>query len=144
MHAIEISMPSVGWTMASTAAQLCRTLGYHRASSMEKDSRVVQQQKQQLFWAVYVIMKALSLRLGRSSVIQDYDISLPMTHEAFDTPEPWKTVCLLWLKHAVIQGKVYELLYSPAALNQPESEHVAHANRLASDMRSSVMDPFEV
>lgn len=130
--------------MASTAAHLCQTLGYHRASSMEHDSLPVQRGKQSLFWTVYVIIKALSLRLGRASTLQDWDISLPMTFDHFDNPEPWKTVCILWIKTAIVQGKIYELVYSPAALNQPESERVSHANRLASEMQSTVMEPFEV
>ncbi|KAJ5620793.1 transcriptional regulator family: Fungal Specific TF [Penicillium lagena] len=143
MHSIEISKPSVGWAMASTAVHLCQTLGYHRASSMEHDSLPVQREKQFLFWTVYVIIKALSLRLGRASTLQDWDISLPMTFDHFDNPEPWKTIWTLWVKTAIVQGKIYELVYSPAALNQPESERVSHANRLASEMQSTVMEPFE-
>lgn len=111
---------------------------------MEHDSLPVQREKQVLFWSVYVIIKALSLRLGRASILQDWDISLPMTSDVFDNEEPWKTVCMLWIKHATVQGKIYELVYSPAALNQPESERVSHANRLASEMQSTVMEPFEV
>lgn len=144
MHAIEISKPSVGWTLASTAVHMCQTLGYHRLASMEHDGLRVQRQKQQLFWSVYVIMNNISLRLGRASAIQIHDICLPSPIDSFDNPEPWATVCALWTQQAKIQSKTYELLYSPSALKQPESERVLHARRLAVEMQSSVIEPHEV
>ncbi|KAJ6185489.1 hypothetical protein N7519_006790 [Penicillium mononematosum] len=81
MHALEISKPSVAWTLASTAMNLCQTLGYHRFTSMEHDPVPVQRQKQ--------------------------------------------------------------LLFCPEALQKPESERVTHAHRLAAEMQSKVMEPFE-
>ena len=144
IHAIEISKPSFAWTLTSTAARLCQTLGYHRASSMEHDSPSVQQAKASLFWSIYCLDKALSLRLGRSSSIQDYDISLSTDFDAGYVVEPWITIYPLWMRLARIQGKVYELLYSPAALSQPEDDRVSHARQLASDMQLTVMDPFKV
>lgn len=144
MHALEISKPSVGWTLASTAMNLCQTLGYHRFTSMEQDSIPVQRQKQNLFWSVYTILNMMSLRLGRASSIQNYDISLPPLDEDPEIPQPWGPVCMWWTKSAVIQSEVYQYLYSPEALQKPESERVAHARRLAAEMKSNVMEPFEV
>lgn len=144
MHALEISKPSVGWTLASTAMNLCQTLGYHRFTSMEHDPVPVQRQKQLLFWSVYTILSMMSLRLGRASSIQNYDISLPMPDENVDVPKPWGPVCMLWTKSAIIQCDIYRCLYSPEALQKSESERVAHAYRLAAEMQSKVMEPFEV
>ncbi|ODM20934.1 hypothetical protein SI65_03987 [Aspergillus cristatus] len=143
IHAIEISKPSFAWTLTSTAARLCQTLGYHRASSMEHDTPSTQQDKMGLFWSIYCLDKALSLRLGRSSAIQDYDISLPMNFESSTVVQPWKTIHKLWIRLASIQGKVYEFLYSPAALAQPEEDRVSHARQLAEEMQCTVMDPFK-
>jgi len=103
-----------------------------------------QQDKMGLFWSIYCLDKALSLRLGRSSAIQDYDISLPMNFEASNVAHPWKTIHKLWIRLASIQGKVYEFLYSPAALAQPEEDRVSHARQLAEEMQCTVMDPFKV
>lgn len=139
-----MSKPSFAWTLTSTAARLCQTLGYHRASSMDHDSPSIQQAKTGLFWSIYCLDKALSLRLGRSSSIQDYDISLPPVLDTTGVAEPWKTLYPLWMRLAGIQGKVYELLYSPAALAQPEEDRVSHALQLASEMKVTVMDPFNV
>jgi hypothetical protein len=143
MHAIEISKPSVAWNLASTAMHLCQTLGYHRLSSMEHDPLPIQRKKQILFWSVYTILNMMSLRLGRACPIQNYDISLPMPADTSDIPKPWGPVCHWWTTSAIIQSKVYQYLYSPEALQQPESHRVAHARQLAAEMKSSVNDPFE-
>lgn len=111
---------------------------------MEHDTPSTQQEKMGLFWSIYCLDKALSLRLGRSSSIQDYDISLPMNFEASNVVQPWKTIHKLWIRLAKIQGKVYEFLYSPAALSQPEEDRVSHARQLAEEMQCTVMDPFKV
>ncbi|KAJ5146378.1 transcriptional regulator family: Fungal Specific TF [Penicillium bovifimosum] len=143
MHALDISKPSVCWTLASTAMNLCQTLGYHRFSSMEHEPVPVQRQKQLLFWAIYAILNMISLRLGRASPVQDYDISLPAPDGNYDVPSPWGSVCMWWTRSARIQSEVYQHLYSPEALQQPQSERVAHAHRLAARMQSDVMEPFE-
>ncbi|KAJ5317981.1 hypothetical protein N7508_002489 [Penicillium antarcticum] len=143
MHALEIAKPSVGWTLASTAMNLCQTLGYHRLSSMEHDSPSIQREKQNLFWSVYTILNMMTLRLGRACSIQNYDISLPAPSLNPDIPSPWGGVCVWWTRSAIIQSNVYRLLYSPEALQQPESDRVAHAYRLAAEMQETVMEPFE-
>jgi hypothetical protein len=86
----------------------------------------------------------MSLRLGRASPIQIYDISLPTPDEDADIPYPWAPVCMWWTRSAIIQSEVYKYLYSPEALQKPESERVTHAYRLAAEMKSTVMEPFEV
>ncbi|KAJ5829933.1 putative transcriptional regulatory protein [Penicillium chrysogenum] len=143
MHALEISKPSVAWTLASTAMNLCQTLGYHRFTSMEHDPVPVQRQKQLLFWSVYTVLSMMSLRLGRAPSIHNYDISLPAPDESIGVPEPWGPVCVCWTRSAIIQTDIYRYLYSPEALQKPESGRVTHAHRLAAEMQSKVMEPFE-
>lgn len=144
MHGIEISKPSVSWTLASTALHMCQTLGFHRLSSMEQDPPSLQQHKQVLFWSVYTIISHVSLRLGRASVIQDCEISIPMPEDIFTGKGSWGLICVIWAKQGMIQNQVYVHLYSPAALNQPESERVSHARRLAGKLVSDIIEPFEV
>ncbi|GES58084.1 fungal-specific transcription factor domain protein [Aspergillus terreus] len=143
IHAIEISKPSFALTLTSTASHLCQTLGYHRVSSMEHDTESVRQDKINLFWTIYSIDKALSLRLGRAATIQDYDISVPLTPYIFGNVEPWSTIYTLWIHHARIQGNVYEQLYSPKALNQPEEQRVIQARKLAAELQWTVMEPHK-
>ncbi|KAH2765494.1 hypothetical protein KXW10_008576 [Aspergillus fumigatus] len=116
IHAIETSKPSFAWTLTSNAARLCQNLGYHRSSSMR-----------------------------RASSIQDFDIIITIPEDLGGprVDEPWRTMYHLWVKTAEIQGKVYEQLYSPAALSRPERERLFCARQLASEMEVAVMEPFK-
>ncbi|PWY79718.1 fungal-specific transcription factor domain protein [Aspergillus heteromorphus CBS 117.55] len=140
VYAIEMSKPSFALTLTSSAVRLCQTLGYHRFVALkdEKDAR-----GNALFWTVYCFDRAVSLRLGRASTIQDYDISSPEIMDLTAVAEPYRTIYPLWIQLARIQGKVYELLYSPTALAQPENQRASHARQLASEMQRTVMQPFE-
>lgn len=111
---------------------------------MENDNHSVKQNKRCLFWSVYVTEKALSLRLGRASSIQDYDISVPTTIELHGGLEPWRTIYPLWINLARIQGKVYEMLYSPTALRKPANERASYARQLAAEMQTNVEEPIKV
>lgn len=143
-HGIDISKPSVGWTLATTAIHMSQTLGYHRLSSMEHDPISVQRDKQSLFWSIHSILNILSLRLGRGSIVDDHDITIPPPMESMGNVQPWGYVCALWTRQAAIQNKIYTLLYSPAALNRPERERVSYARQLAAEMQSDVIGPFNV
>lgn len=123
---------------------MCQTLGYNRLSSMEHDPPELQHQKQDIFWSVYTIISMMSLRLGRASVVQACDMDIPSPFECFPNMGIWSMVCALWARQAVIQNNIYTNLYSPAALNQPESERVMHARRLAVEMQRDVLEPFDV
>lgn len=145
IHAIETSKPSFAWTLTSNAARLCQNLGYHRSSSMSQFSDSEKVKALSLFLCVYCLDKSLSLRLGRASSIQDFDIIITIPEDLGGTrvDEPWRTMYHLWVKTAEIQGKVYEQLYSPAALSRPERERVFCARQLASEMEVAVMEPFK-
>ncbi|PYH87834.1 fungal-specific transcription factor domain protein [Aspergillus ellipticus CBS 707.79] len=142
VYAIEMSKPSFALTLTSTAVRLCQTLGYHRSTSIYQDSN--RSRGSALFWTVYCFDRAVSLRLGRASTIQDYDIAAPEVMDLSSVGEPHRTIYPLWIKLARIQGKVYESLYSPAALLQPETERASQASKLAAEMQQTVMQPFEV
>ncbi|KAJ5176882.1 uncharacterized protein N7482_002759 [Penicillium canariense] len=143
MHGIEISKPSVSWTLSSTALHMCQTLGYHRISSMEHDPPELQNLKQSLFWTIYTLINLMTLRLGRASVVQDHDIDIPSPFESFAGMGTWSMVCALWVRQAVLQNNVYTHLYSPAALSRPESERVSHARRLAVELQGDILEPFD-
>ena len=106
---------------------MCQSLGYHRlpanfpdssASSTASDS--MNDKKTGLFWFAYMLDKGLSLRFGRSSVIQDYDITLPKAMSPqMNIADPWKVILNLWILQAELTGKVYEQLYSPVSLARP-------------------------
>ncbi|PSN71517.1 hypothetical protein BS50DRAFT_518657 [Corynespora cassiicola Philippines] len=128
-YAVEMSKPSLCWVMISHAAGLCQNLGYHRYSTMKDDAEEERASKLNLFWFIYMLDKTLSLRLGRASTIQDWDISLPYLVGEYINPPKDSSVepaggsemMIYWIKVAQIQGQAYEKLFSPAgSLKSPQ------------------------
>lgn len=127
---------------------MCRTLGLHQAAPEgrgpadaianavsegggkegETDSRL-------LFWCTYMLDKGLSLRMGRASTLQDYDISQTVAAEWALGPFPTSEVLNLWIGHARNQGRIYERLYSPAALAQPEYRRVEEVKTITAEIK---------
>ncbi|KAI0975884.1 hypothetical protein F4678DRAFT_285799 [Xylaria arbuscula] len=132
---IDESQASLAWILVSRAAHMCRTLGYHQIHTMKDDMPQTKADKSLLFWCTYMLDKALSLRLGRASVLQDYDISLPHVTPDAKAAYPGKEVMTLWIQHARVMGRIYERLYSPGALRQPESLRTEQVGLLATEQR---------
>lgn len=148
--AIEMCKPGLAWALTAHAAALCQSLGYHRFSSMQHDSEQEQRSKTHLFWMIYMFDKQLSLRLGRASQIQDWDVSLPLL-TAKQTPLngfEQSNLLFYWVEVARVQGRVYEALFSPAAARQTAEQRARVARGLVEDMdaawrrrgEASVMD----
>lgn len=109
-------------------------MGYHRANSLKNAKPDDAHFKSFLFWSVYFIDKSLSLRLGRSSTIQDWDISIPEPTPRTPVETAWMAFYSLWIGAARCQGNIYELLYSPDAVAQPDQVRQARVQKLASDL----------
>ncbi|CRK34240.1 hypothetical protein BN1723_018543, partial [Verticillium longisporum] len=69
-----------------------------------------------LFWHTYMLDKSLALRTGRSSAIQDWDITLPRTVDSTMVEDPWGAIITTWIRESEMHHRVYEHLYSPTAL----------------------------
>ncbi|KAM6534554.1 hypothetical protein FALCPG4_004186, partial [Fusarium falciforme] len=133
-HAIEISKPSLAWTLSSKAWELCQTLGYHQLSPSKYDTISDEMRpKQLLFWILYFIDKNLSLRLGRASNIQNWDITTPML-PLHGTRSPLGATVAMWINTARCRGDVYQSLYSPEALSQPNHVRQSRAEALSSEL----------
>lgn len=138
-QSIELCKPSLCWVMISTAAGLCQNLGYHRINTMVNDTTEEKNRKIHIFWMIYLFDKTLSLRLGRASIIQDWDISLPfieVNDEPTSGPDGTQMV-IYWIKVARVQGLVYEKLFCPAAFLKPAEERVRIANDLVNAMNQA-------
>jgi hypothetical protein len=120
-YSIEISKPSLSWILVTKASELCQTLGYHRAESYGNEHPDEARHKQFLFWSVYVLDRSLCLRLGRSSSIQDYDISVGYPTGGESRQVAISAFLKVWIEGAQIQGLIYEQLYCPEAVRQTES-----------------------
>ncbi|KAH7140388.1 hypothetical protein B0J13DRAFT_557619 [Dactylonectria estremocensis] len=137
-HAISCSKLSTACSLVATALNMCLTAGLHRASSTHSDTPATKKQKAWVFWHIYSIEKGLSLRLGRpSSSIPDYDITMPLPEaEASGSAGKTNSGAVRWIRLSIVQGKVYKLLYSPAALAKPASSRTAWAHSLSEEARS--------
>ncbi|KAI1312331.1 fungal-specific transcription factor domain-containing protein [Xylaria venustula] len=124
-YAIESSKGTLAWTYISSAANLCQTLGLHRLAPDDgsEDTRA------NLFWLVFLLDKSLSLRLGRPSNLRDAEITTPLPGE------PGIRRCS---QTSIIQGKIYDQLYSPTGLARSDMERGAMAQTLASELRGLI------
>jgi hypothetical protein len=100
---------------------MVQTLGWHRSLSTKYDNESLRQQKRVIFWMLYVIDKNLSLRLGQASLIQDYDIDLPLPRADHSSALTSMSRIGLWVDAARVMDLVYQQLYSPGALKQTDS-----------------------
>ncbi|KKA22872.1 C6 transcription factor [Rasamsonia emersonii CBS 393.64] len=135
-YAIDISRPSLCWALTSTAARLCQTLGYHRSVASPDDRKLDIQLKKRMFWYTYILDKSLSLRLGHSSTLQDFDITLDLPELSPDTRlSMWEVMYQHWIRIGRFQGRIYEELYSPQALSGSSAEMTRRAKSIISDMQ---------
>ncbi|GKT40882.1 putative transcriptional regulatory protein [Colletotrichum spaethianum] len=134
-HAMEVAKPNLAWTLNTASAQLCQTLGYHRIASVRSGNPDDEDYKTFLFWSVYFVDKSLSLRLGRPSTISDYDITVPYPSSSSKIHGALMSYFCLWVIVSRIQGKTYELLYSPEAISQPSSIREGRARGLAAELQ---------
>ncbi|KAK8109489.1 hypothetical protein PG999_007626 [Apiospora kogelbergensis] len=142
--AIDVSRPSLAWLLTERAANMCRTLGLHQEHTLRGDSAETRRNKALIFWSAYMLDKGLSLRLGRASVLQDYDIGVPAVLERTALRDDYggvagsghsAAILSLWVKHAEVQGRLYQRLYSPGALRQPEAARAAQVGLLMADVQ---------
>lgn len=96
---------------------------------MTDDTAEQRTAKTHAFWFIYMLDKNLSLRLGRASSFQDWDLSLPYPVSGDMAipltpapPVPVNETLVYWIKVSQIQGKTYERLYSPAAFLKSAEE----------------------
>ncbi|KAH8723661.1 fungal-specific transcription factor domain-containing protein [Phaeosphaeriaceae sp. PMI808] len=137
--AIDMCRPTLCSVMIGTAAGLCQNLGYHRYQTMKDDSEDERNSKIHIFWMIYVFDKTMSLRLGRASFIQDWDISLPFFADNVLPEEgtEGKDMLVYWIKVARIQGETYERLFSPAAFLRSTEERTQTASDLVNSLNQA-------
>ncbi|KAG9195315.1 hypothetical protein G6011_00436 [Alternaria panax] len=138
-QAVEKCRPSLCWTMISSAADLCQSLGYHRINTMVNDNPEDKQMKIHTFWMIYMLDKTLSLRLGRSSILQDWDISLPfvVSNDSNDKNVKSSNMLSYWVKVARVQGLTYEKLFCPAAFLKSTEERTRIALELVNTLNQA-------
>ncbi|KAI9147262.1 hypothetical protein HJFPF1_13301 [Paramyrothecium foliicola] len=118
-YAIDSCWPSVAWQLNSTAAQLCQTGRFHRLN--DTDDPDTAKTRSTLFWQVSILDQCLSLRLGRSTVIQESEITIPRDLKLAGLDQLEKTsIPRIWMITSPLRARVYKDL--PAALARPPSD----------------------
>lgn len=137
--AIQMCKPSLAWVLVSNASELCQNLGYHRFETMQNDTKQERRSKMHVFWFVYMFEKQLSLRLGRVSRIQDWDVFLPLLAVREAAPNGFEADDLLiyWVRVAKVSGQIYEKLFSKAAFRRPFEERSRTAAALVKAMNQA-------
>lgn len=93
--------------------------------------------KKRIFWLTYILDKSLSLRMGHSSILQDFDITLDLPELSADSRmSMWDILHRQWVKVGYFQGRIYEELYSPRALSEQESTRTRRARAIAEEMQT--------
>lgn len=130
--------PAICSVLTTAAVQISQTLGFNKIQSMKNDTASVRNQKIWAFWVLYMMDKSLSLRFGRSSLIQDSDISVPEPELMVANQPTVVRLMAKWVKVSRIQGRVYDQLYSQSGLSEPSSVRASRANALASEIKSLI------
>lgn len=115
---------------------MTQTLGCHSIAAIAHEAPQNKYGKIKIFWLIYVVEKGLSLRLGRSSTIRDNDVTVPRPQaDTYGFSEP-TLMCLFpeCTRLATLQGMVYDQIYSPASLCQPQEVRASRARQLAGQL----------
>jgi hypothetical protein len=133
-HAIQASQYASAWPMVSAAANMSQALGWHRLpDGYTRDSEA----QKILFWLIYYFDKCLSLRLGRSSNIQDFDITVSYPGDPVRLEyRSWHLWFLSLIDIAAIHGLIYEHLFSPGSMNQSSKQRSQRVLDLATRLDS--------
>ncbi|KAH2457207.1 hypothetical protein KXW63_002871 [Aspergillus fumigatus] len=142
IYALDISNPSLAWTLVSTASQLSHYLSLHTLAGCMEGSPPALTQRPLLFWTVYFLEKTLCLRLGRSSTIPDCDVTAPWPEELQGSSFHALKYFHQQVKLASLAGSIYEQLYSGKALQLPVEARTKRATELVEqfDRHAQLLD----
>lgn len=130
--------PLAAWRYISASVQMCQTLGYNRERALVPESPQQQRRRKRLVWMIIIIDKTLSLRLGRASSIRDGEFTLEkLSDNSQDDLSAFSFMTLLskWIELSLLEGQVYDAIFSPTALLQPENIRESRARTLAADIQ---------
>lgn len=132
---MEISKPSLAWTLVISAQEISHALGSHKRQRGTDNGCDVPNHAGLLFWVIYFLEKTLSLRLGRTSTIADADITVPLPGANQNTPSPGLAYFQLHVKLAGLAGRIYTELYSAQSLTEAAESRQAKVQALSREVR---------
>lgn len=135
MHAQNEAELSLQWTLTSAAARHCIALGYHREEGLSQFPTDEAETIRRIFWQIYISDKKLSLRLGKASTIQDFDMDIRQVSVSEDPKRaPWDLAFVACTNLTHLQGCLYEGLYSSTAKKHTKEERREMVSVLASKL----------
>ncbi|CAG7979764.1 unnamed protein product [Penicillium salamii] len=130
-YALNVSNTSLAWVLVGAAYQCSYSLGFHNCPAVSEQTSHESQQQRLLFWAVYFSEKTLSLRLGRSSIINSCDITA-ISLEGLRDPKNHPIRYFYQIVNlSSLAGTIYEHLYSADALLMNEDTRTHRALELS-------------
>jgi len=128
-HAIQVSEFASAWPLVSAAANMCQALGWHRTPDSHSP---VSKARNILFWLIYYLDKCLSLRLARSSNIQDFDLTLGYPEEPVEKQhQSWHLWFTTLIDIGAAHGLIYEHLFSPGSMSYSPKQRSQRVLELA-------------
>ncbi|KAL4746137.1 hypothetical protein BDW72DRAFT_207613 [Aspergillus terricola var. indicus] len=115
LHCLHRGKVYTAWTFISRASLMCLALEFHSSHAMVTEQENAVQRKICLFWAVPGYHHP-RLTLDRKTTSLAYN----------QLPD--------WIDVASLHGRLYDSLYSPTALTQPDSFRGSRTRALASDL----------
>lgn len=136
MHFLGQCKLMTAWKYVAASTQMCQALGFHREVAFVPETAEQHLRRVRLVWSIVTADKSLSLRLGRPSTIRDSEFTLQRAGLDYNNPVfHVATILPKWIDWALLQGRVYDDVFSPLALMQPESIRASRARALASEMQ---------
>lgn len=136
--------PEGVFVLIGMATRIAVSLGLHRKLEVFGLSKAEMEQRQRVFWIMYIVDKDMSVRIGRPSCIDDKDIELDIlsehhAEEVFisvgplekDRFYPFQSMCSL----AIIQSKIYRELYAVSARRNTASTRLESISRLDTELQ---------
>lgn len=123
----------MAWEFISKVSLIAQGLGLHSKLSMAGETSEDRRRKSYLFWRIYALEKALSLRLVRASTIRDHDVTIPKPEAERRPVSVLQSRSINWIDEAGLYGRLYDDLFSPSSLALPMPTRLALARALASD-----------
>lgn len=121
------------WTFISTGSLHAQALGLHNNASMAGDAVEERHRKTRLFWHIYSLERVVSLRLQHPSTIRDDYITVPKPEAQPSASVAFRQSLLDSVNAARIYGLLFDNIYNPRALAEPQEVRGARIDALAAE-----------
>ncbi|KLO82443.1 uncharacterized protein LW93_9646 [Fusarium fujikuroi] len=125
---------SLSWNTLAAAVQMCQTLGFTRENLPTPESREAKQRRAKLIFYIHLCDKMLALRLSRPVLIRDGEITINFDALEADRGDGPTPIIAKWARFCSLQGRIYDILYSPGSLLHSDIQRETNARRLAAEM----------